>query len=145
MVLDWDRFYQVCGFTTRFPALPVHAAAVRGLVSCREPGGLVPSSAPPSLLSVPEDAVPETSTTAPSPSAPWPRLVADIGGTNVRFALIAHPGDCEVFVELPLEEDGIMVRAKASAIIKVRPTQRLRDDLTAAGVRFEMIDAKPAA
>ena len=24
--------------------------------------------------------------------APWPRLVADIGGTNVRFALIAHPG-----------------------------------------------------
>ena len=92
MVLDWDRFYQVCGFTTRFPALPVHAAAVRGVVSCREPGGLLPSSAPPSLLSVPEDAVPETSTTAPSPSAPWPRLVADIGGTNVRFALIAHPG-----------------------------------------------------
>lgn len=36
--------------------------------------------------------MPETSTTAPSPSAPWPRLVADIGGTNVRFALIAHAG-----------------------------------------------------
>lgn len=31
---------------------------------------------------------------APEPAAPapWPRLVADIGGTNVRFALIAHPG-----------------------------------------------------
>jgi len=28
----------------------------------------------------------------PSAPAPWPRLVADIGGTNVRFALIAHPG-----------------------------------------------------
>jgi DNA polymerase-3 subunit alpha len=60
-------------------------------------------------------------------------------------ALIAHPGDCEVFVELPLDEDGVTVRAKAAGYIKVRPTQRLRDDLTAAGVRFEMIDAKPAA
>ena len=41
---------------------------------------------------MPEDAVPDTPMPAPSPSAPWPRLVADIGGTNVRFALIARPG-----------------------------------------------------
>ncbi len=59
-------------------------------------------------------------------------------------ALIAHPGDCEVFIDLPLEEEGFTVRAKAAGFIKVRPTQRLRDDLTAAGVRFEMIDTKPA-
>ena len=33
-----------------------------------------------------------TAFSVPESAAPWPRLVADIGGTNVRFALIAHPG-----------------------------------------------------
>ena len=39
------------------------------------------------LPSPPAHSVPESSALAP-----WPRLVADIGGTNVRFALIAHSG-----------------------------------------------------
>jgi DNA polymerase-3 subunit alpha len=64
---------------------------------------------------------------------------------QVVEALIAHPGDCEVYIEMPLGSDGLTVRAKAAGFVKVRPTQRLRDDLAAAGVEFKMVESKPAA
>jgi DNA polymerase-3 subunit alpha len=57
--------------------------------------------------------------------------------------LVASPGECEVFIDVPLSEGSHVVRAKAARFIKVHPTQTLKDELGARGVRVKLIDAAP--
>jgi DNA polymerase III subunit alpha len=59
--------------------------------------------------------------------------------------LVASPGECEVFIDVPLTSGGHVVRAKAARFIKVHPTQTLKDALGARGVRVRLIDAVPHA
>jgi DNA polymerase-3 subunit alpha len=64
-------------------------------------------------------------------------------GEAVVEMLVANPGECEVFIELPLGAQGHVVRAKAARFIKVHPSQSLKDALLARGVRVRLIDAAP--
>ncbi|MCA1642176.1 MAG: DNA polymerase III subunit alpha [Acidobacteria bacterium] len=66
-------------------------------------------------------------------------------GECVIEMLIANPGECEVFIDVPLAAGGHVVRAKAARFIKVHPSQTLKDDLLAKGVRVKLIDAGPPA
>jgi DNA polymerase-3 subunit alpha len=59
--------------------------------------------------------------------------------------LVASPGECEVFIDVPLAAGSHVVRAKAARFIKVHPSQKLKDDLSARGVRVRLIDAVPPA
>jgi hypothetical protein len=59
-------------------------------------------------------------------------------GEAVNQALISHPGDCEVFIDLHLREHGLKVRTKTAQFIRVYPNQRLQDDLLAAGVQVRL-------
>jgi DNA polymerase-3 subunit alpha len=67
-------------------------------------------------------------------------------GEAVIEMLIANPGECEVFIDVPLgaQEGGHVVRTKAARFIKVHPSQNLKDDLLAKGVRVRLIDAGSA-
>jgi hypothetical protein len=59
--------------------------------------------------------------------------------------LCASPGECEVFIDVPLAAGSHVVRTKAARFIKVHPTQTLKDELGARGVRVKLIDAAPPA
>jgi len=69
---------------------------------------------------------------------------AKLGETVIEM-LIANPGECEVFIDVPLGAGGHVVRTKAARFIKVHPSQTLKDDLLAKGVRVKLIDAGPPA
>jgi DNA polymerase-3 subunit alpha len=58
-------------------------------------------------------------------------------GEVVSQALLAHPGDCEVLIDLHLREEGIAVRTRPARFVRVNPSQRLQEQLTAAGVRVK--------
>ena len=60
-------------------------------------------------------------------------------GEAVNQALISHPGDCEVFIDLHLREQGLTVRTKTAQFIRVYPNNRLQEDLLAAGVRVRWL------
>ncbi|HVF57467.1 MAG TPA: DNA polymerase III subunit alpha [Pyrinomonadaceae bacterium] len=64
---------------------------------------------------------------------------------TVTQALLANPGDCDVFIELCLRDDGIKVRVRPSLSIRVSSGQRLQDELKAAGVRLKWEDSNPSA
>jgi len=62
----------------------------------------------------------------------------------VSQALLASPGDCEVFLELHLREEGFRVRAQPSRLIRVCQDQRLDDALAAAGVKINWVEMNSA-
>jgi DNA polymerase-3 subunit alpha len=67
-------------------------------------------------------------------------------GEAVIEMLIANPGECEVFIDVPLgAPGGHVVRAKAARFIKVHPSQTLKDDLLAKGIHVKLIDVTPTA
>ncbi|HEY1403927.1 MAG TPA: hypothetical protein VGB05_07370, partial [Pyrinomonadaceae bacterium] len=71
---------------------------------------------------------------------------ADIGEKceAISRALLASPGDCEVFLELHLREEGFRVRAQPSRLIRVCQDQRLDDALAAAGVSINWVEMNSA-
>ena len=71
---------------------------------------------------------------------------ADIGEKCevIAQALRESPGDCEVFLELHLREEGFRVRAQPSRLIRVCQDQRLDDALAAAGVRVNWVEMNAA-
>ncbi|HZH89211.1 MAG TPA: DNA polymerase III subunit alpha [Pyrinomonadaceae bacterium] len=62
----------------------------------------------------------------------------------IAQALRDSPGDCEVFLELHLREEGFRVRAQPSRMIRVCQDQRLDDALAAAGVRVNWVEMNSA-
>ncbi|HEY9401141.1 MAG TPA: hypothetical protein VIQ24_00510, partial [Pyrinomonadaceae bacterium] len=63
---------------------------------------------------------------------------------TIAQALRDSPGDCEVFLELHLREEGFRVRAQPSRLIRVCQDQRLDDALAAAGVRVNWVEMNSA-
>jgi hypothetical protein len=63
----------------------------------------------------------------------------------IAQALRDSPGDCEVFLELHLREEGFRVRAQPSRLIRVCQDQRLDDALAAAGVRVNWVEMNAAS
>ena len=61
-------------------------------------------------------------------------------GERVAQTLLAHPGDCEVFIDLHLREENLTVRAKTAQFARVSPNKQLQEELTAAGVRVRWVD-----
>jgi len=61
-------------------------------------------------------------------------------GEQVAQALRAHPGDCEVFIDLQLREENLTVRARTAQFARVSPNKQLQDALAAAGVRIRLVD-----
>jgi DNA polymerase III alpha subunit len=61
-------------------------------------------------------------------------------GDEVAQLLIAHSGDCEVFIDLRIAEENLTVRAKTAQFARVAPTKQLKEALTAAGVRVRVIE-----
>jgi len=61
-------------------------------------------------------------------------------GEAVQHALVSNPGDCEVFIEMNLEDEGLVVRARAAHFIRVFPSKGLHDALTSAGARVRWMD-----
>jgi DNA polymerase-3 subunit alpha len=61
-------------------------------------------------------------------------------GDEIAQILIAHSGDCEVFIDLHLAEENLTVRAKTAQFARVSPTRQLQDALTAAGVRVRVLE-----
>jgi DNA polymerase-3 subunit alpha len=59
-------------------------------------------------------------------------------GQTVSQALLAHPGDCEVFIDLHLD-DGLVVETRPAKFIRVYPNRRLESELAAAGVRVRWV------
>jgi DNA polymerase III alpha subunit len=59
---------------------------------------------------------------------------------QVAQLLIAHSGDCEVFIDLHLREENMTVRARTAQFARVSPTKQLQDALTAAGVRVRLVE-----
>jgi len=59
---------------------------------------------------------------------------------EVAQLLIAHSGDCEVFIDLHIAEDNLTVRAKTAQFARVAPTRQLQEALTAAGVRVRVVE-----
>jgi len=62
----------------------------------------------------------------------------------IAQALRDSPGDCEVFLELHLREEGFRVRAQPSRLIRVCQDKRLDDALAAAGVRVNWVEMNSA-
>jgi DNA polymerase-3 subunit alpha len=60
-------------------------------------------------------------------------------GDSVAEALLAHPGDCEVFIDLHLGEENLTVRAKTPPFARVAPNKQLQETLLAAGVRVRWV------
>ncbi len=60
-------------------------------------------------------------------------------GDSVAQALLSHPGDCEVFLDLHLLEENLTVRARTPPFARVSPNKRLQEELTAAGVRVRIL------
>ena len=61
-------------------------------------------------------------------------------GEQVAQALLAHPGDCEVFIDLQLRDENLTVRAKTAQFARVSPNKQLQDALAAAGVRIRLVE-----
>jgi DNA polymerase-3 subunit alpha len=61
-------------------------------------------------------------------------------GEHVAQALLAHPGDCEVFIDLHLSEENLTVRAKTAQFARVAPNKQLQEDLLAAGVLVRWVE-----
>jgi DNA polymerase-3 subunit alpha len=61
-------------------------------------------------------------------------------GERVAQTLVAHPGDCEVFIDLHLPGENLRVRAKTAQFARVSPNKQLQEELAAAGVRFRWVD-----
>ncbi|MET0647372.1 MAG: DNA polymerase III subunit alpha [Pyrinomonadaceae bacterium] len=61
-------------------------------------------------------------------------------GDSVAEALLAHPGDCEVFIDLHLGEENLTVRAKTPPFARVAPNKQLQETLLAAGVRVRWVE-----
>jgi DNA polymerase-3 subunit alpha len=59
---------------------------------------------------------------------------------HVAQALLAYPGDCEVFIDLHLTEENLTVRAKTAQFARVAPNKQLQEDLLAAGVLVRWIE-----
>ncbi|HEV2799031.1 MAG TPA: DNA polymerase III subunit alpha [Pyrinomonadaceae bacterium] len=62
----------------------------------------------------------------------------------VSRALRDSPGDCEVFLELHLREEGFRVRAQPSRVIRVCQDERLDAALAAAGVSVNWVEMNSA-
>jgi len=62
----------------------------------------------------------------------------------VSEALLASPGDCEVFLELHFREEGFRVRAQPARFIRVCQDARLEEALTAAGVTASWVEMNAA-
>ncbi|MBV8859763.1 MAG: hypothetical protein JOZ02_22710 [Acidobacteria bacterium] len=61
-------------------------------------------------------------------------------GETVADALLAHPGDCEVFIDLHLNEENLTVRARTAQFARVAPNKQLQETLLAAGVRVRWVE-----
>jgi DNA polymerase-3 subunit alpha len=61
-------------------------------------------------------------------------------GDAVADALMAHPGDCEVFIDLHLAEENLTVRTKTAQFARVAPNKQLQETLLAAGVRVRWVE-----
>ncbi|HJQ32814.1 MAG TPA: hypothetical protein VJ866_11570 [Pyrinomonadaceae bacterium] len=61
-------------------------------------------------------------------------------GDAVADLLVAHPGDCEVFIDLHLGEENLTVRTKTAQFARVAPNKQLQEELLAAGVRVRWVD-----
>jgi DNA polymerase-3 subunit alpha len=80
--------------------------------------------------------------------APNKTLVVEfeVDGDHARLCdvisqtLLAHPGDCEVVLDLLLRDEGLKVRARTGGVIRVRPNERLQDELRAAGAGVRWVN-----
>ena len=61
-------------------------------------------------------------------------------GERVAETLLAHPGDCEVFIDLHLPGESLTVRAKTAQFARVSPNKQLQEELVAAGVKVRWLD-----
>jgi DNA polymerase III subunit alpha len=61
-------------------------------------------------------------------------------GDTVAQALLAHPGDCEVFIDVHLCDENLTVRARTAQFARVSPNKTLQEQLIAAGVRVHWVD-----
>ncbi|MFL6335748.1 MAG: DNA polymerase III subunit alpha [Pyrinomonadaceae bacterium] len=61
-------------------------------------------------------------------------------GETVADVLMAHPGDCEVFIDLHLAEENLIVRARTAQFARVAPNKLLQETLLAAGVRVRWVE-----
>jgi DNA polymerase-3 subunit alpha len=61
-------------------------------------------------------------------------------GETVADLLMAHPGDCEVFIDLHLSEENLTVRARTAQFARVAPNKQLQETLLAAGVRVRWVE-----
>jgi DNA polymerase III alpha subunit len=61
-------------------------------------------------------------------------------GDTVADVLMAHPGDCEVFIDLRLDEENLTVRARTAQFARVAPNKQLQETLLAAGVRVRWVE-----
>jgi DNA polymerase-3 subunit alpha len=61
-------------------------------------------------------------------------------GDSVAEALLAHPGDCEVFIDLHLADENLTVRTKTPPFARVAPNKQLQETLLAAGVRVRWVE-----
>ncbi|HEX6186242.1 MAG TPA: DNA polymerase III subunit alpha, partial [Pyrinomonadaceae bacterium] len=61
-------------------------------------------------------------------------------GESVAEALLAHPGDCEVFIDLHLAEENLTVRTRTAQFARVAPNKQLQETLQAVGVRVRWVE-----
>jgi DNA polymerase III alpha subunit len=61
-------------------------------------------------------------------------------GDEVAQLLIAHSGDCEVFIDLHIAEENLTVRARTAQFARVAPTKQLQEALAATGVRVRVVE-----
>ena len=61
-------------------------------------------------------------------------------GDQISQTLLAHPGDCEVFIDLHLADANLTVRAKTAQFARVAPNKILQEQLVATGVCVRWVD-----
>ena len=61
-------------------------------------------------------------------------------GERVAQTLLAHPGDCEVFIDLHLAGENLTVRARTAQFARVSPNKQLQEELVAAGVLVRWLE-----
>jgi DNA polymerase-3 subunit alpha len=59
---------------------------------------------------------------------------------SISQTLLAHPGDCDVVLDLLLKEEGLKVKARAGGVIRVHPNEKLQDELRAAGAAVRWVN-----
>ncbi|MGI9105574.1 MAG: DNA polymerase III subunit alpha, partial [Pyrinomonadaceae bacterium] len=62
----------------------------------------------------------------------------------VARALRASPGDCEVFLDLYLREEGFSIRAQPARSMRVCEDERLKEELLAAGAQINWVEMNPS-